>query len=246
MEVEQTVSFVDKVRKTSTLAFEQMKSDNGSIVASYFVSGCFRGISGYIQRQVIREHNMTPCIEIRTRDRGVICRIGAKVVERGDSSPVMPTFELGPLGEKWFKSDKLSFEPQDISDVGFCLTLDDEVIKCLVHGFRHDICEAGEWRKSDKPDSSIISDPDKDKKCTAIGINFENNADAGCAAASVILTIFEILCNYKDASNDIEYEVNGFGKFKVRPSGDRFEVGVTFDKNFENGCKVDNASALKD
>ena len=97
--------------------------------------------------------------------------------------------------------------------------------KCLREAFAGKIYVDGEWK-------DIQTSEDK-------GLVFDDEVDVSMCAEAVIASIIEILCNNKDSSTDISYDVPGLGVFKVSPVKDGYSVSMTFDKQFKSNCKSD-------
>jgi hypothetical protein len=99
-----------------------------------------------------------------------------------------------------------------------------EFIECAKKAFAASTYNDGEWKESEKEESGIV---------------FDSSPDACISEIIPIVTILEVLANNKDASSDVEYDVEGLGKFKISPVKDGYTVTCTFNKEFKSTCKSD-------
>lgn len=156
---------------------------------------------------------------------GKIMRFELKATKKGDSVALLPGFELLDAGKEFINSDEVKFDANMIEDFAKEITKNEKFTTCLREAFAGKIYSDGEW-------VDMQSGDDK-------GLVFDDETDVAVSAESAILSIIEILCNNKDSSTDITYDVPGLGEFKVSSVKDGYSVSMTFDKQFKSNCKSD-------
>ena len=194
-------------------------------LASYITNGFPNAIASYLSSDMYE--NSKPESElILSCPAGKIMRFAPKSTKKGDSVAFIPEFDLLDAGKEYVNSDEVEFDAKMIEDFSNDIVKNEKFAKCLREAFAGKLYIDGSW------EDILTNNDDK-------GLIFEDEKDAAVCAESVILSILEILCNNKDSSTDISYEVPGLGVFKVVSVKDGYNVSLTFDKEFKTNCKSD-------
>ena len=157
---------------------------------------------------------------------GKIMKFSLSAIKKGDSIAFVPEFDLLDAGKEFIEADEVKFDAETIENFSRDLVKNERFMKCLRESFGGKAYVNGEWT-------------DIDTKTDEKGLTFDEESDVAVAACSVIMSIIEILCNNKDASTEIAYDVPGLGKFKVSPVKGGYSVSLIFDKEFKGNCKSD-------
>ncbi len=197
-------------------------------LCSFVVSGVPTAVASYLQSEMYENNSEEVSLDIKNKS-GVVMNFKLTAVKKGDSAAFVPAFELGPVGQEFVDSDSVEFDSDAMDSMALEMIKNEKLIKCFRNAFMSKIYNDGEW----------IDDTNRPESASARGLTFDEESDIAVSAAAVFLAIINILCNYKDSSSDIEYEVPGFGKFKVSPSKSGYSVTMTFDKGFKGNCKSD-------
>ena len=153
-------------------------------------------------------------------------KFALKVVKKGDSVAFVPEFEMGTAGKDFINTDEIEFDEENLTNMANDLTSNKEAIVAFREAFAGKLYKDEGWED--------INSKDDEK-----GIVFDDESDTAMAACAVVAAIIEVLCNNKDSSSDIEYEIPGLCKFKVSPVKDGYNTTATFDKEFKSNCKSD-------
>lgn len=193
-------------------------------LAGFVTGGVPIAIASYLASDMYE--NIKPETElIISGPTGKIMRFGLKATKKGDSVAFIPEFEMLDAGKEFINSDEIKFDSRMIEDFSNEIIKNETFAKCLKEAFAGKIYIDGEWI-----DIQISEDK---------GLVFDDERDVAVCAESVFTSIIEILCNNKDSSTDITYEVPGLGEFKVSSVKNGYSVSLTFDKQFKGNCKSD-------
>ena len=201
---------------------------NGSpALAAYITNGFPIAVSSYLKKKLSETKSEYADCEIGGQSMGEFMKFTLKTVKKGDSVAFVPEFEIGTAGRDFINLDEIEFDEENITKMANDMINGD---KDLVIAFKEAF--AG---KRFTDDGWVDTDSSDDEK----GISFDAEVDIAMAACTTVAAIFEVLCNNKDSSSDIEYEVTGLGKFKVSPIKDGYNITLAFDKEFKSNCKSD-------
>ena len=216
------ITFTEIIEKKTGDFFTEIREHPG---LAGFISGGFpNAVASYLASEMY--DNSKPEAElIISCPTGKLMRFALKATKKGDSVAFIPEFELLDAGKEFINSDEVKFDPRMIEDFAKEIVKNEKFAKCLREAFAGKIYVDGEWK-------DIQTSEDK-------GLVFDDEVDVSICAEAVIASIIEILCNNKDSSTDISYDVPGLGVFKVSPVKDGYSVSMTFDKQFKSNCKSD-------
>jgi hypothetical protein len=206
-----------------------MEFNDSPQLASYVTDGFGRAISSALKKSLMDEKSDYAELVIGGSNFGELMKFALKVVKKGDSVAFVPEFEMGTAGKDFINTDEIEFDEDNITKMANDLTDNKDAIVAFKHAFEGKLYKDEGW--------TDISTSDDEK-----GITFDDEADIAMAACAVVAAIIEILCNNKDSSSDIEYEIPGLCKFKVSPVKDGYNTTATFDKEFKSNCKSDKLS----
>lgn len=200
-------------------------------IIGYITKSIPIAIAAYLTDKLSESENAESELVISSNE-GPICKFLLKAVKKGDSVAFIPDFELLEVGKKWVMADELNFDSMVFEEVGRKVAENKDFINSLNSSYAGLVYVNGEWKSN--PNTSPLLDNE------ANGVMFSEEADSGVIFAVYILTIFEILCNNKDASNDVELpSLLSLGKVKISPVKDGWNVSIVFDKEFKAACKSD-------
>lgn len=212
-------TFTEIVEKKCAKLFTEFKE--APQLVSFVSSGTPIAIASHLRKMMLDNPKEEVSVEL-----GGLMKFTLKINKRGDSVAFTPEFELLEKGLKYIAKDDLSFDHDDCDTFGLALIDSDDLLVACREAIAGKVFNDEEW---------VDEDTKKDKK----GIVFDEESDVAVCVASVIISVIEILANNKDASNEIEYDVAGFGTFKVAQIKDGWSVKLTFDKIFKQHCKSD-------
>lgn len=198
-------------------------------LASYVTNGFPTAISSLLKKTLMDAKGDYAEVIIGGESYGELMKFILKVVKKGDSVAFVPEFEMGLGGKELINVDEIDFDEDSMTRIATDLTKNKDLIASLKEGFAGKLYGDDGWED--------ISSSDDER-----GLAFDDENDIAMAAVATIVAILEVLCNNKDSSSDIEYEVSGLGKFKVSPVKDGYTTTLTFDKQFKANCKSDKLS----
>lgn len=203
---------------------------NGSPqLAAYITDGFGRAISSYLKKSLMdSKSEYSECV-IGGSGFGELMKFKLRVVKKGDSVAFVPEFEIGVAGKDFIGADEIEFSEDNLVSITNDIKENKELIIAFREAFAGKLYTDDGW-------TDVY--PTEDEK----GLVFDDENDLGLCASTVVGSIIEILCNNKDASSDIEYDIPGLCKFKVSPVKDGYSTTATFDKEFKSNCKSDKLS----
>lgn len=196
------------------------------LLAGFITDGFGRGISSYLKKELMDNKSDYSELILGGPKYGEVMKFILKAVKKGDSVAFIPEFEMLTAGKDFINSDEIEFDVKNIVEMANDLKENKE---CMI-AFRE--AYAGKLYTDDGWTDLNAGDDEK-------GLAFDEETDIAVASCAVIASIIEVLCNNKDESSDIEYEIAGLCKFKVSPVKDGYNVTATFDKEFKTNCKSD-------
>lgn len=184
-------------------------------------------IAAYLHDSMLNSKN--PDVELFIYDAdSKIMKFSLNASKKGDSIAFNPSFELLPAGEEYLNSDEVDFGGSFLTKCAKSMLTNNkefiDICSKVLYGYT---LTNGEWKEVEDDDN---------------GMRFDEEIDLALSISCVLFTLFEILCNNKDASNDLEYEVANLGKFKVSPVKNGYSMTLTYDKEFKAACKSDKLS----
>lgn len=213
-----------------------MEFNDSPSLAGFITAGFPVAISSYLKKKLMEEKGDSVSLTFNGDDSYKdIMTFTLNVVKKGDSVAFIPEFSLGETGKKLINTDEIEFDETAMTKIANGLIAkskdedENEVIEVFREAYAGKIYSDDGWKD--------ISNSDDEK-----GLTFDDETDIGMVIATTLTSILEVLCNNKDASSDIEYDVTGLGKFKVSPAKDTYNVSLTFDKQFKSNCKSDKLS----
>ena len=158
--------------------------------------------------------------------------IGLTATKKGDSVAFMPTFEMLPAGTEIILQDDYKASNKVLIDslVG---TPNSKFITFMAEVLKGSMLENNEWIEN----PNMQSDDSGNK-----GMEFSDETDLQFVINAIVLSIFEVLCNNKDSSADVTYEVPLLGTFTISPTKNSYKVELSFAKEFKQDCKSDTLS----
>ena len=218
-------TFTEVVETKAGELFQEVK--NAPELAGYFTDAVPVSIAAYLKGKMLETKKPDATLDICD-----LMRFALKATKKGDSVALIPEFTMLNSGKELIDSDEVDFSLQSIEELGTELEKNKDYIECARNGLACKIfTNDGEWIDSDTKNN--------DK-----GLKFTDESDVSVAICAVFASIIEILANNKDATNDIEYEIPGLGKFTVKPGKDGYNTTLTFDKEFKSNCKSDKLSEI--
>lgn len=193
-------------------------------LTGFITNGFPIAIAAYLSQKLYDSDNGEAELVIGGRP-GNIIKFSLKAVKKGDSIAFVPEFELLDAGSEYINSDELSFDSKSAEEFANDLTKNKDFIECLRNAFQGSIYVNGEWETD-------LSNEER-------GLVFSDESDIAICAVCSVHALLEVLCNNKDASSDLIFEVPGLGSFKVSAAKDGYSVSLTFDKEFKSNCKSD-------
>ena len=206
-----------------------MEFNDAPQLASFITDGFGKAISSALKKNLMDKKSDYSELIIGGSNFGELMKFALKVVKKGDSVAFVPEFEMCTAGKDFINTDEIEFNEDNITKMANDLTTNKDAIIAFKHAFEGKLYTDEGW--------TDISVNDDEK-----GVTFDDEADIAMAACSVVAAIIEVLCNNKDSSSDIEYEIPGLCKFKVSPVKDGYNTTATFDKEFKSICKSDKLS----
>lgn len=206
-----------------------MEFNDSPQLASYITDGFGRAISSALKKKLMDEKSDYAELVLGGSNFGELMKFILKVVKKGDSVAFVPEFEMGAAGRDFINTDEIEFDEGNLTKMANDLAGNKEAIIAFREAFEGKLYKDNGWED--------ISNNDDEK-----GVTFDDETDIAMAACSVVAAIIEVLCNNKDSSSDIEYEIPGLCKFKVSPVKDGYNTTATFDKEFKSNCKSDKLS----
>ena len=216
-------TFVDIVESKLADFFSEIKA--APQFASFVVNGFPTAIAAYLNNQLYENHTAESELMINGPS-GKIMRFGLKATRKGDAIAFLPEFELLDGGKEYLNSDEIEFDSDLLEEFSHSIT-DSGFLKALKEAFYGKVYIDGEWVDDPKNVSSEK------------GLYFVEDADVAICASVVAYSIIEILCNFKESTCDVTYEIDKLGVFKVAPVKNGYAVTLTFDKEFKSTCKSD-------
>lgn len=216
-------TFTDIVESKLSNFFSEIKSTPH--LAGFITDGFPTAISSYLSSDMFEGEKASSELVI-DGPVGKIMKFSLNAVKKGDSIAFVPEFEMLEAGKEFINSDEVDFDSDTIENFGRDLVKNERFIKCLKECFGCSVYLNGEWKETTNETDET-------------GLVYEVEEDVAVSAASVILSIIEVLCNNKDASTEITFEVPGLGVFKVAPVKGGYSTTLTFDKEFKANCKSD-------
>lgn len=217
-------TFVDVVESKVHDFFREF--DHAPEYISFLVNGFPVAVAAYLSSQLYENHKAESELVINSPS-GKIMRFGLKATRKGDAVAFLPEFELLDAGKEYINSDEVEFDSVLLEELSRSIS-NPEFIKILKEAWYGKIYVNGEW----------FDDP-KVATCTDKGLTFIEDSDVAICAAVVIYSIIEILCNFKESTCDVTYEIERLGTFKISPVKNGYNVTLTFDKEFKSTCKSD-------
>lgn len=215
-------TFTDIVEKKMSSFFTEVREHPE--LASFITNGFPNAIASYLASDMYE--NSKPESElVLGSPTGKLMRFGLKSTKKGDSVAFIPEFDMLDAGKEYINSDEVKFDSDTIEDFAKEIIKNTKFAKCLREAFAGKLYHDGEW-------IDIITGDDK-------GLVFDDEQDAAVCAESVVLSLIEILCNNKDSTTDLTFEIPKLGIFKVSSVKDGYNVSLTFDKEFKSNCKSD-------
>lgn len=206
-----------------------MEFNDSPQLASYVTDGFGRAISSALKKKLMDEKSDYAELVLGGSNFGELMKFILKVVKKGDSVAFVPEFEMGTAGKDLINADEVEFDEANLTEMANDLTSNTEAIIAFREAFEGKLYGDDGWVD--------VSSNDDEK-----GLTFDDETDVAMAACSVVAAIIEVLCNNKDSSSDIEYEIPCLCKFKVSPVKDGYNTTATFDKEFKSNCKSDKLS----
>ena len=206
-----------------------MEFNDSPQLASYITDGFGKAISSALKKKLMDDKLDYAELILGGSSFGELMKFALKVVKKGDSVAFVPEFEMGVAGKDFINTDEIEFDEENLTKMANDLTENKDAIVAFREAFEGKLYTDDGWK-----DVSA----NEDEK----GVTFDAEQDIAMAACSVVAAIIEILCNNKDSSSDIEYEIPGLCKFKVSPVKDGYNTTATFDKEFKSNCKSDKLS----
>lgn len=209
-----------------------LEFNDSPTLASYVTNGFPIAISSYLKKKLMDTKADHAELTISGSDNYAdLMTFALKVVKKGDSVAFVPEFTLGDAGKAFIEVDEIEFDETAMTKMANGMTGKEnkEVLDAFKEAF------AGKLYKDDGWEDINTTDDER-------GLVFDDENDIAMAVAATVSSIFEVLCNNKDSSSDIEYEIIGLGKFKVSPVKNGYSVSLTFDKQFKSNCKSDKLS----
>lgn len=206
-----------------------MEFNDSPHLASFITNGFPIAIASYLKQTLMDTHAEEVDAVFNSSTYGDIMKYSLKVVKKGDSIAFVPEFEIGNGGKDLINTDEIDFDEESMTSIANDLSKNSSLVSAFKEAYAGKIYGDDGWE-----DISTSSDEK--------GITFDEENDIAMATVAVICSILEVLCNNKDSSSDIEYDVAGLGKFKVSPVKDGYNVSLTFDKQFKANCKSDKLS----
>lgn len=218
------MTFTELTEKDMGKLFMEFKTSPQLI--SFVTNGFPVAVASYLQMKLSESEAEEVSLDLRSK-AGSIMLFKLATVKKGDSVAFVPAFELGDAGQELVDSDDIDFDVDAIEAIGLELTKNEALIECAKNAFKSMVYNDGEWIE------------DANRSGENRGLTFDEECDIAVCIACVVANILKVLCKYKDASSEIEYEIPGLGKFKVSPSKNGYAVSLTFDKAFKGNCKSD-------
>lgn len=212
-------TFTDVVEARTSSFFPEV--DQSPELAGYFVGGLGTSIAAYLKEQLFDSDKTMATLEIPG-----LMKFTLVANKKGDSVALVPGFDMLDDGKKYIAEDDLKFSKADITDMAKTIRSNEKYLCCAKEAIACKIYDDGEWKETE---SNTIHK----------GVMFEDETDVSVVVVSLFASIIEILANTKDSVNDIEYPIDNFGKFTVKPVKDGYNVTLTFDKEFKTLCKSD-------
>lgn len=198
-------------------------------LAGHITNGFPKAISSYLKKELLETKSDYAEVVIGGPTYGELMKFALKVVKKGDSVAFVPEFEMCTAGSDFINADEIEFDEKNLTSMCEDLVKNKELITAMREAFAGKIYTDDGW---------VDVSPSDDEK----GVTFDDETDLALATLSVVAAIIEILCNNKDTSSDIEFEISGLGKFKVSPVKNGYNTTLTFDKEFKSNCKSDKLS----
>ena len=217
-------TFTEVVESKAGELFQEVR--NAPELAGYFTDGAPVSVAAYLKMKMLETKSPEVVLDICD-----LMRFSLKATKKGDSVALIPEFTMLSSGKDLIDSDEVDFSLHAVENLGNDLEKNKDYVECARNALACKIFNDGEWVES--------TTKNNDK-----GLKFTDECDVAVAICSVFASIIEILANNKDASNDIEYEIPGLGKFTVKPGKDGYTTTLTFDKEFKSNCKSDKLSEI--
>lgn len=217
-------TFTELVEKKLGDIFSEFKDH--PYITSYVVNGFPMSIASYLTKKMYDETKPYSELVIESPS-GKIMKFSLTASKKGDSIAFVPEFSILELGKEYISSDEIEFDSDAIVAFGKELVKNRDFMECVKQAFALNIFSDGEW----------IELPDK--KDDEAGLFYEDENDCAVSLAAVFFKLIEVLCNNKDASQDIDFTVDKLGTFKVSPVKGGYSVHLVFDKEFKSYCKSD-------
>lgn len=213
-------TFTEVVESKAGQLFSELKG--APHLVGYITNAVPISIAVYLKKKMLETGSTEAVLDICK-----LFQFSLKANKKGDSVALIPEFTMLSDGKEYIDADEVDFSIKSIEELALDLQKNEDYIdvarNCLACKVFND---DGEWE-------------DTDNKAGERGLIFNEESDVATAVCSVFSSIIEILSNNKDSSNDIEYEIVGFGKFTVKPSKNGYTTTLTFDKEFKGNCKLD-------
>lgn len=201
----------------------------------FVTNGVPQAMSAYLMSKMALEAETNTAVETVSLEfrnsKGILCNFRLRVIRKGDAIAFSPEFEMGDYGQKLINADSIDVGRDDYAFTGAYMKSKDtdepKLFSYFDSAFRGMIFNGKEWIDSNR------------NGVEEKGVSFEDTTDCATMVSIVIFSIFEILSEYKDSVNEIEYPIDGLGKFKVTPVHNSYEVTLSFDKSFKSNCKND-------
>lgn len=218
-------TFTEVVETKAGQLFSEVKTSPQ--LAGYFTSAVPISIAAYLKGKMLKE--TVPEVTLKICD---LFQFTLRANKKGDSVALIPEFTMLPEGRVYIESDDVDFSIKSIEEFSLDLKNNAEYMEAARNALACKVfTDDQEW-------------VDTDTKTSEKGLIFNDEADVATAICSVFASIIEILANYKDPSNDIEYDISGLGRFTVKPTKDGYNTTLTFDKEFKSNCKSDKLSEI--
>lgn len=217
-------TFTELTDKKLCKFFEEFR--NYPLLAGFITDGFGRAVSSYLKKQLMESKSDYAELIIGGPKFGEIMKFVLRATKKGDSVAFIPEFEMLTAGKDFINADEVEFDEKNIVEMSNDLSKNKEAIIAFREAYAGKLYTDEGWED--------LNPGDEEK-----GLIFDVEEDIAMASCSVVASIIEVLCNNKDASSDIEYEIPGLCKFKVSPVKDGYNVTATFDKEFKSNCKSD-------
>ena len=226
-----TITFSEKLGDILGKHFTQVE-DNQSLL-TFMVTGMPIAIAATLAERLKKNKTTSESISF-----GDIATFKLDAIKSGDSVAFVPEFTLGKKGLEWVNMDDLSSVKDDKDG------LIPKSIDSASFEFSNANPDFGEFankafQSMTFRDGTWVHNGPKDVK----GVDVVP-ADTAYISFIILFTLIDILVQVKDETKDCEYEIEGFGKFTIKPGKDGYTISCDFDKEFKAAAKSDELAEM--